>query len=256
MILTFLLKAKETKMLACRYLGAGQAMVPPSEHRRFGSGDTDRQEPGAGALAGNSIPWGNAVLALEGGDEADHSPSGDFKVTSKRPPTGGMGTRQEEARHHIPASVLGFKFMLELKLKALLSAFVFLQAQSWWAYSIMPCQGVPAEPAWARHPAANWQPAAEERHPLIWFWDAQFSPDIWGRWFGVLKRGFKALRQMSLKGARCSNELHCALWPVLSLCHPLFSSQLESPSHSKNLQIWLKWEKHVESRFWGPKVEF
>ena len=61
-----------------------------------------------------------------------------------------------------------------------------------------------------------------------------------GRRFGVLKRGFKALRQMSLKGARCSKELHCALWPLLSLCHPLSSSQLESPSHSKNLQIWLR----------------
>ena len=141
-------------------------------------------------------------------------------------------------------------------MKVLLSAIVFLQAQSWWAYSITPCQGVPAEPAWAHHPAANWQPAAEERHPLIWFWDAQFSPDTWGRRFGVLKRGFKALRRMSLKGARFSNELHCALWPVLSLCHPLFSSQLASPSHSKNLQIWLKWEKHVASRFWGPKAEF
>ena len=50
MILTFLLKAKETKMLACRHLGAGQAMVPPSEHRRFGSGDTDRKSLGP-------VPW-------------------------------------------------------------------------------------------------------------------------------------------------------------------------------------------------------
>lgn len=53
MILTFLLSAKEIKMLACRCLGAGQGMVPPSEHRRFGSGGTNRQEPGAGALARN-----------------------------------------------------------------------------------------------------------------------------------------------------------------------------------------------------------
>ena len=30
-----------------------------------------------------------------------------------------MGARQEGARHHVPTSVLGFKFVLELKLKVL-----------------------------------------------------------------------------------------------------------------------------------------
>lgn len=73
----------------------------------------------------------------------------DFNVTPKRSPTGGTGTRLEAARHHIPASVLGFQFLLELKLKALYSAFVFFQAQSWWAHSIAPCRGhqlTPPEP--------------------------------------------------------------------------------------------------------------
>ena len=129
-------------------------------------------------------------------------------------------------------------------MKVLLSAIVFLQAQSWWAYSITPCQGVPAEPAWAHHPAANWQPAAEERHPLIWFWDAQFSPDTWGRRFGVLKRGFKALRRMSLKGldSATSYTVPCDLFSVSAILffppnsHPHLTLKIcKSGSSGKNM---------------------
>ena len=91
----------------------------------------------------------------------------DFNVTPKRSSTGGTGTRLEAARHHIPASVLGFQFLLEL---------CSSRPRAGGHTPSRPARGyqlTPPEPIIPHRLAArSWGKA-----PLIWFWDAQFSPD-------------------------------------------------------------------------------